>query len=136
MVCNVNLATESKQKNKQTMSLKSANIHVILGQGVSNSNMKGQTQAMYLIQCPPPLFGRGYSHNSLLPRGAPLYFIFKSVFYPSHCLWKLSVHNTETSLFNSRHASSSAALAQSTMPSEKNVFDSYYLQQLLQAALN
>lgn len=79
MVCNVNLATESKQKNKQTMSLKSANIHVILGQGVSNSNMKGQTQAMYLIQCPPPLFGRGYSHNSLLPRG-PLFISYSSQF--------------------------------------------------------
>lgn len=75
MVRNVNLATESKQKNKQTISLKSANIHVILGQGVSNSNMKRQTQAMYLIQRPPPLFGHGYSHHSLLPQGTSLFHI-------------------------------------------------------------
>lgn len=32
MVYNVNLVDESKQKNKQIISLKSANTHVILGQ--------------------------------------------------------------------------------------------------------
>lgn len=50
-------------------------MYVILGQGVSNSNMKGHTEAMRLTQCPPPLFGRGYSHCSLLPLGNSLFHI-------------------------------------------------------------
>lgn len=122
-------------KNKQIISLKSANTHVILGQRVSSSNTKGQKKAMHLIQCTPSLFGHGYTHYSLLPPGTSLFHI-QSSFLSSHCLWKLSMHNTETSLFSSWHASSSVALAQSAMPLEKIVFDSYCLQQLLQAALN
>lgn len=50
-------------------------MHVILWQGISNSNMKGQTEAMPLIQCPPPLFDHGYSHYSLLPLGNSLFHI-------------------------------------------------------------
>lgn len=50
-------------------------MHVILEQGVSNSNVKGQTEAMHLIQCPPPLFGHGYSRYSLLPLGNSLFHI-------------------------------------------------------------
>ena len=50
-------------------------MHVILGQRVSNNNMKGQTEAVHLIQCPPPLFGHGYSHYCLLPPGNSLFHI-------------------------------------------------------------
>lgn len=97
--------------------------------------MKGQKKAMHLVQNTPPRFGRGYSHYSLLPPGTSLFYI-QSSFLSSHRLWKLSMHKTETSLFSSWHASSSAALAQNAMPLEKIVFDSYCLQQLLQAVLS
>lgn len=110
-------------------------MQVILGQGVSRSNMKRQTEAMYLFQCLPPLFGHGYSHYSLLPLGNSLFHIQSGFLSQSLPLEVEYAQNRDVS-FQLLNASSSVAWAQSAMPLEKNVFDSYYLQQLARVALN
>lgn len=98
-------------------------MQVILGQGVSSSNMKRQTETVHLIQCPPPLFGHGHSHYSLLPLGNSLFHIQIGFLSQSLPLEVEYAQNRDVS-FQLLNATSSVAWAQSTMPLEKNVFDS------------